>query len=431
MSVVIHAPDSSSDTQYGPKVSRRFAWIVFALTFGLLISDYMSRQVLNAVFPALKAEWGLTDTQLGSLNSIVAVLVGLLTFPLSVLADRWGRVRSIVLMAALWSLATAACAVAESYGQMLAARSFVGVGEAAYGSVGIAVILSVFPPHLRSSLSGAFLAGGAFGSVLGMALGGIISAQVGWRWAFGGMALLGITLVLLYSVVVSDKRLSPDAPARGLASEGDVAGPAGILSLRGLVAGLLSSSSLRCAYVGSGLNLFIMAAMITWLPSYVNRYYGLPADEAGLVAAAFVLIGAVGMTVCGILTDRLSRNFAARKWTAAIGISLTSCLLLLAGFQLPAGAGQLILLGVGMLLVAGTTGPASAIVADLTHPSIHAAAFATLALANNLFGLAPGPFVTGVLADRIGLLGALQVAPVMGLAAAVVFTIGRPLGTSR
>ena len=73
----------------------------------------------------------------------VSLLVGLLTFPLSLLADRWGRVRSIVLMAALWSLATAACAVAETYGQMFAARFFVGVGEAAYGSVGIAVIIAV------------------------------------------------------------------------------------------------------------------------------------------------------------------------------------------------------------------------------------------------------------------------------------------------
>lgn len=54
---------------------------MFALTFGLLISDYMSRQVLNAVFPMLK--WALSDTQLGLLSGIVALMVGLLTFPLS------------------------------------------------------------------------------------------------------------------------------------------------------------------------------------------------------------------------------------------------------------------------------------------------------------------------------------------------------------
>jgi hypothetical protein len=45
-------------------MTRRYAWLVFALSFGLLLSDYMSRQVLNAVFPLLKAQWLLSDTQL-------------------------------------------------------------------------------------------------------------------------------------------------------------------------------------------------------------------------------------------------------------------------------------------------------------------------------------------------------------------------------
>jgi MFS family permease len=418
--VAIHVADAGLDIEYTPKVSRTFAWIVFALTFGLLLSDYMSRQVLNAVFPVLKAEWGLSDTQLGSLNSIVSLLVGLLTFPLSLLADRWGRVRSIILMAALWSLATAACAVAQTYGQMFAARFFVGLGEAAYGSVGIAVIIAVFPPHLRSTLSGAFLAGGAFGSVLGMAMGGVIAAKFGWRWAFGAMALFGVALVILYAVVVTEKRLNPDGPANSSAQ----AGGKGFRSLRGLFSGLFSSVSAVCAYAGSGLQLFIMGSMMAWLPSYVNRYYELPPDKAGLVAAVFVLIGAIGMTLCGIITDKLSRNFAARKWAVSIAYSVISCTLLLIGFQLPAGPAQMVVLAGGMLLVAGTTGPAGAMVANLTHPSIHATAFATLSLANNLLGMAPGPFLTGMLADRIGLLGALQWMPLVGVGAAVVFAIG-------
>ena len=78
------------DTSIG--IPRRYAWIVFALTFGLLISDYMSRQVLNAVFPLIKNEWTLTDSQLGLLSGIVALMVGLLTLPLSILADKFGKV---------------------------------------------------------------------------------------------------------------------------------------------------------------------------------------------------------------------------------------------------------------------------------------------------------------------------------------------------
>jgi MFS family permease len=147
---------------------------VFALSFGLLLADYMSRQVLSAVFPFLKTEWLLSDSQLASLTSIVALMVGLLTLPLSMAADRWGRTRSLVLMAVLWSVATLLCAVAASYEQMLGARFLVGVGEAAYGSVGIALVLSVFAPRAHAALGGAFMAGGSFGSVLGVALGGAI-----------------------------------------------------------------------------------------------------------------------------------------------------------------------------------------------------------------------------------------------------------------
>ena len=66
-----------------------YAWLVFALTFGLLLSDYMSRQVLNAVFPLLKAEWGLSDTRLGTLSVVVSLAVGALAFPLALLSDRF------------------------------------------------------------------------------------------------------------------------------------------------------------------------------------------------------------------------------------------------------------------------------------------------------------------------------------------------------
>jgi MFS family permease len=409
----------SAPPSAAPIVSRSYAWIVFALTFGLLLSDYMSRQVLNAVFPILKAEWSLSDTQLGSLGGIVALLVGLLAFPLSMLADRWGRVKSIILMAVLWSLATLACALAQSYGHMFAARFLVGVGEAAYGSVGLAVILSVFPAHMRSTLTGAFMSGGAVGSVLGMGLGGVVAVNFGWRWSFASMALFGMVLALLYSVVVTERRLAQENPAGRGASERESPG------FRALLSSLFSFPSIRCAYVGSGLQLFTIASLQVWLPSYVNRYYDMPPDKSGLVAAIFVLIGAVGMVLCGIVTDRLSRDDPARKWIIATTYSLSSCLLLSIAFALPTGQAQLVMIGCGMLFVAGTAGPAGAMVANLTHPSIHATALATLTLANNLLGLAPGPFLTGVIADRVGLLGAMQFAPILAVGAATAFFIGR------
>lgn len=401
---------------------RAYAWVVFALTFALLLSDYMSRQVLNAVFPLLKAEWGLSDTQLGSLSGIVALLVGVLTFPLSVLADRWGRVRSIILMGTLWSLATLACGVATNYGQMLTARFFVGLGEAAYGSVGIALIISIFPAHLRSTLTGAFMAGGAFGSVVGMGLGGVFAARFGWRSAFIVMAIFGAALVVTYALTVNERRVRGSAAA---ATQLRQSRPGFSMSLRNLFAGLFSTTSVICAYIGSGLQLFIMAAVIAWMPSYLNRYYAMTPDKAGVTAAAFVLIGAIGMVICGAVTDRVCRHSPPRKMAMAIVYCLTTAVILGVAFQLTPGVTQLSVIGMGMFLVAGTAGPAGAMVANLTPTPIHATAFATLTLANNLLGLAPGPLLTGVLADHIGLLDAFKLVPCVALFAAVAFWIGR------
>ena len=401
--------------------SRRvFPWVVFTLTFALLLSDYMSRQVLSAIFPFLKAEWALTDTQLGSLTSVVALTVGLLAVPLSLLGDRWGRSRSIVLMGAVWSLATLGSAISASYGELMLSRLFIGVGEAAYGSVGLAVVLAVFPAYRRASISGAFIAGGSFGSVLGVALGGSLAVHFGWRWSFAAMALLGLVLVALYRLLVNDRKL--DAHRVDDRAEGE---PVSASGERAKLRTLFSTPSVIAAYVGSGLQLFIAGALFAWLPSYLNRAYGLPADKAAGLAAIAILFMGVCMIVCGAVTDRLSRTVALRKWTTAIVYSLVSLVSLGLGFSLPPSGAQLALLAVGIFFAAGTSGPAGAMVANLTRESIRSTAFGTLTLANNVLGLAAGPLVVGVLADRFGLVSAMALVPLAAVGALVALLVGR------
>jgi len=387
--------------------SRSYAWLVFALSFLLLLSDYMSRQVLNAVFPLIKAEWYITDTQLGTLSGVVALTVGVLTFPLSLLADRWGRVRALTIMATLWSVATLGCGLAQNYPQMLLARMLVGIGEAGYGSVGIAVVLAVFPPHLRATLTAAFMAGGLLGSLFGMAIGGAVAVHLGWRWAFAVMAMFGLALASVYPLIVRDH-----GPAK--------AAETARLPWRQA----FKSRTVIAVYAGSGLQLFIAGSLMAWIPTFLNRYYGLAADKAGAGAAGLVLSGSLGMVLCGMASDRLSRGSRPRKLGLAIFYCLIASVALLAAFQLPPGAAQIALVATGMFFAAGTTGPAGAAVANLTPLAIHGTAFATLTLANNLLGLAPGPVVTGVLADRFGLQSALQFMPLIGLAAAFAFWIG-------
>lgn len=409
-------PIAQSNPNAGPPRATAYAWLVFALSFGLLISDYMARQVLNAVFPLLKAEWSLSDSELGLLSGIVAVMVGLLTFPLSLAADRWGRVRSLTLMAILWSLATLLCAAASGFHEMLVGRALVGVGEAAYGSVGIALVVGVFPQRLRATLSAAFMAGGLLGQVLGVAIGAQIAASHGWRQAFFIIGIAGLVLGVLFPLLVRERR---NRELAGLPQAIDVQ------PLKEALRSLVASRSVRLAYVGSGLQMFAAGALPAWLPSYLNRYYALPVDQAGRAAALLLLVCGTGMVLCGMLSDRLARNRPERKIALAIAYCLGTAASLAIAFHLPAGPMQFALIALAMFLVAGTTGPAGAMVANLTPLVVHGTAFATLTLANNLLGLAPGPILTGRFADSLGLLGALQLLPIPCMAAAISFGMMR------
>lgn len=406
--------DPSFPAQNGPLPPRYYAWLVFGITFALMLSDYMSRQVLNAVFPLLKAEWEVSDAQLGGLSGIVALTVGLLTFPLSLLADRWGRVKCLVLMALLWSLATLACGFARNYEEMFAARFLVGVGEAAYGAVGLAVALSMFPVGMRATITGAFMAGGMFGSVLGVASGGLIAAHFGWRAAFYAMAMFGLVFALLYPFVVRERGagLRPSQPVTQK-NQGATA------SLRYL----LTSPILLCLYVASGTQIFLSSALMAWMPTYMERYYGMQTAQAATVAAALILCGGTGMILLGIFSDRKSRGAPGegRQVRLAILYCAISASSLLAGFTAPPGMLQLGLIGFGMFFAAGIAGPTGSMVTQLSHASVHATALAIMTLANNILGLAPGPVVIGILADHIGLHAALMAMPGMSLVAILFY----------
>ena len=136
--------------------------------------------------------------------------------------------------------------------------------------------------------------------------------------------------------------------------------------------------------------------------------------------ACGLAIGGVGMVACGMISDRLFSEFGRRAMLAAL-YCLGCAILVASALSLGPGTGQLVLLGAAMFLAGSTAGPAGAMVANLTPAALHGTAFAVLTLANNAFGLAPGPIVTGWLADRIGLLGAMQWLPLASLCAAVVF----------
>ncbi|MDM0106547.1 MFS transporter [Variovorax sp. J22R24] len=399
------------------RLSRVYAWAVFALTFGLMLSDYLSRQVIGAVIPVLKLEWGLLDSQLGMLVSVVALVVGLLTVPISLIADRWGRVKSITVMAFVWCLATIACGLAQSYGQLLVARAFVGVGEAAYGAAGAALLAHVFPARQRAAVLGAFLSASLFGSVLGVVLGGAVAAQSGWRMAFFVVGAPGLVLALIYPFVVRDYKTVEFAPQ----GKGNAA--TARLSLARMAREVFAARSGNFAYLASGLQMAMPAMLIAWLPTYFIRFYGMDVKKAALMAGVAVLAAGVGMIFGGGMADRLSARHPRRRALVPAVYSVLTAVTLIAGFALPPGPLGLGLIFLGALFAAAQGGCSTALACDVTHPGVRATVTATMTLANNLLGLAPGPIIVGMLSDTFGLKVALTLTPVLALAAAVFFVL--------
>ena len=168
------------------------------------------------------------------------------------------------------------------------------------------------------------------------------------------MALIGLVLATVYPIVVRESRIG-ETPARqrtGAAPGTRRSGPSPLVSL-------FSTRSVVCAYVGSGLQLYICGALLAWMPSFLYRDYEMDTDRAGGVAALLVLCGGTGMILCGTLSDRLGASRADRKIAVAIGCCALSCMLLLMGFNLPPGVPQLALVAGGMRFsrpTASTTG---------------------------------------------------------------------------
>jgi MFS transporter, Spinster family, sphingosine-1-phosphate transporter len=411
---VLHLADDLAPDRPAP---RRYAWTVFAILFALMVVDYVDRQVIVSMFSHLKAQWSLSDGQLGALVSIVSVTVAIGAVPLSLLADRWSRVKSIFFMALVWSLATISCAFAQSYGQLFSARAVVGLGEAAYGTVGAAFIATLFPLRMRSSVLGAFFLAGILGSVLGVVLGGVIAQRFGWQAGFGAVGIPGLLLAFVFIFVVRDYKTVALPIAKG---SGHGAG----VAARTILRALLRPRTALVACLGAGFQLLTLSMTYAWLPTYFNRYYGLAPDVAGLKAGLVVLVGGVGAFVWGVVADRMTPRIAcARLYVPVAGAVLTAVLMSLAFGVFAPGPVQFAFILAGGLMMAVNVGPISAVVIDVVHPSVRATAASILSLVQNLFGLAGGPLLTGILSDKYGLSVALAVVPTFCLVAAACFAL--------
>ncbi|MER6945312.1 MFS transporter [Nonomuraea sp. NPDC000554] len=399
-------------------VSRRYAWGVFAMVFALALTDYIDRQIIVSTFPYLKKEWGLSDTALGALMSVVSITIAVCALPAARLADRWGRVKSVAAMGGLWSIATIGCALSGNYAQLLASRALLGTGEAGYGPAGGALLAGYFPQRLRATVMSAFQAAGPLGAVLGVLLGGVMTVHWGWRVTLGAFGVPGLLLALVFRRV-RDYR-TPAVAAGADRTAAPPAAQAGGIGLRATLRELSRTRTATWCYLGGALNLMVLSTVYTWLPAYLGRAYGLTADKAGAKAALVILAGFFGAIASGYLADRWAATRPRRRLLVPTGLALVTAALLCTAFGALAPGG----LQFGLVLAAGfplaaALGTAPAVVVDVVPPSLRATAIGMVVLVQNLFGLAVGPVLTGWLSDAFGLRTALGVMPLFCVGGAV------------
>jgi MFS family permease len=391
-------------------VAKRHAWTIFCMAFLLMALDFIDRQVVVATFPYLKSEWGLSDTQLGALVSVVSVSVAVGVLPIGLLADRWSRVKAIAVMGVTWSLATLACGFAQSYVQLFAARAAIGAGEAGYAPAAGALLSTVFPASRRATVLGAFQAAAPLGTLLGLVLGGIFAATWGWRAAFGLVAVPGLLLALAF-LLLRDYRTVTVIRLAG--------------DLRTTLAKFFRARSGVAAIAGGALQLMVVSTLYTWLPSYLNRSYHLSVDRATNLAATVILAGMIGTIVFAYVADRVAARHRRGRLRVPAALSVATFGLLTCAFALiDPGPLQIALIIAGGLTATAPVGPVAAVVADVAHPDLRATALASVSVAQNLVGLAVGPLITGVIADRFGLPVALTVMPAVCAVAALAFWYG-------
>jgi predicted MFS family arabinose efflux permease len=245
----------------------------------------------------------------------------------------------------------------------------------------------------------------------------VIAAKWGWQAAFGVVGVPGLVLALLY-LKVRDYETVKLAPA--LDAKRQSLGEA----ILHIVKVLARSRTMLWVCIGGAAQLVVVSALWSWLPSFLNRVHGVAPAAAGVKAALVVLAGAAGAVLWGAVIDRAGIAQPRRRLHAMALLCLASMVVLVLAFGLDlAPAPQFALIAVGGFLATCTVGPVSAIVIDVIHPGVRATGSSVLALFQNLFGLAAGPFIAGVLSDAWGLVPALTTTPLFALAAAAAFLL--------
>jgi MFS family permease len=396
--------------------SKRYSNYVFTLLFLLYMFDYIDRMIITSMFTSIERDWGISHMQSGLLVSAVYWAIVLLTFPVSILVDRWSRSKTIGIMAIMWSISTAICALTGNFVQLFMARLLIGVGEAGYAPGGSAMISGLYPIEKRARMMGLWNASIPLGTAIGVLLGGIIAERLGWRHAFGIVAIPGLIVAILFLFVKDYKTVD--------LSFIDSMNKKVKMTSKDIFREFISKPSLIYTYFGIAAVVFVTTSLITWLSTYFQIERNLPQAKAGTLASAVMVLALVGAPLGGYLTDKWrNTQVRARLLFPTISTVITA-ILLFAALNFFTGTIQIVvLLIMGVFIMLFISG-ATSVTQDVIHPGLRAMSYAVAVVVQNLLGSSMAPIVVGKIYDEYNIRTALEFLPFVLLVGALLFYMG-------
>ena len=393
--------------QAGPS----YPWVLIALLWLVAFLNAADRNILIAVLPDLKAEFGLSNSELALLGSVFFWVYAVGAFVAGRIGDSVRRTRVILYGLIFWSVATGSSALATGFGLLLALRGLVAVGESAYYPTATALIGDWHRPEMRSRALSIHQTAVFAGAGLGAVATGYIAQRLSWHAPF--LIFAGIGLV--HALVLS--RMLKDAPIRRTAVEADKpAEPIGIV-LRIPPAVMLCLIFALATGASTGVTF--------WAPFYVNKELGMNLADAAWVGAATInTAGFVSVPLGGLLADTLAkRTPIGRFLTLAIGLGLAGILLL------PLLAAKTAF-AIGLVLVATSIakglfdGCIYAAMHDVVPPHARATAVGMMTMIG-FFGAGSTPLIVAKIGDAFGMRAGLVAMAGLYFAAVVILLVMR------
>lgn len=361
---------------------------VLALIFFISLFNYIDRQVLYAVFPLLKADLRLSDTELGFLASSFMIVYMCFAPFVGYFGDRVRRPLIIGVSAVFWSVSTLLSGMVRNYGQLILTRSAVGVGEAGYGTVSPSYLAEWFPGEKRGRIMALYALAIPVGSAIGYLLGGFLGQNYGWRNAFYIVAVPGM---LLGALALFFKE-TPEKTER--------CEPVALKSYKAL----FTNRTYLLVAVSQAIGTFSVGGLAAWMPSYFVRNFEVSVARAGfLFGLVTVLAGVAGNFTGGWAADWL------RKYTKrAYFIVGYSSFFLSVPFGVAAVLTGSLNMCLGLLFFAEFfvfmhSGPYHAAIVETVPVNMRSMAFALDIFIIHAFGDAVSPFLVGIVSDAAGL----------------------------